>query len=159
MTIELMRADERDIPFIMECERRPDYERLVGRWDAAQHRATMADPDWLYLLGGEGGVPGGFAMLSGLTQGHGDLYLKRIASHDAGQGFGKPFLAAVTDWAFAKAGAHRFWLKVVADNARARHVYHALGFADEGVVRDVIDGAVTGAEFIQMAILKPDWKR
>ena len=31
-----------------------------------------------------------------------NLYLKRIAVHDADEGFEKPFLAAVMDWVFTQ---------------------------------------------------------
>ena len=33
----------------MAIERRPRYDRLVGRWDEAQHRAEMAGPSVRYF--------------------------------------------------------------------------------------------------------------
>jgi RimJ/RimL family protein N-acetyltransferase len=34
---------------------------------------------------------------------------------------------------FDELGAHRLWLDVFEHNARARHVYRSMGFAEEGV--------------------------
>ena len=160
MAIELRRATEADIPFVMQCERRPGYDIYVGRWEADRHRATMADPDWHYLIGARDGVEGGIAILSGLTGYHKNLHLKRIASRDAGTGFGKPFLAAIIAWAFTGTTAERFWLEVVDHNARGRHVYRAVGMIEEGVVRgafDRLDGGGRGG-FIQMSVLKSEWE-
>ncbi|HTQ13040.1 MAG TPA: GNAT family N-acetyltransferase [Rhizomicrobium sp.] len=160
MTVTLRRATEADIPFVMACERRPGYDVHVGRWEAEQHRATMADPDWCYLAGLRDGAPAGIAILSGLTHRNKNLHLKRIASHDAGTGFGKSFLKAIIAWAFSETKAERFWLEVVDHNTRGRHVYAAAGMVEEGVVRgafDRIDGTGRG-DFIQMSILKREWQ-
>ena len=58
--------------------------------------------------------------------------LRRIAVTKAGGGFGRPFLAALIAWVFANTDAQRFYLHVRNENERARHVYAALGFVDEG---------------------------
>jgi RimJ/RimL family protein N-acetyltransferase len=161
MTITLRRAEPSDIAFIMGCERRPGYDDLVGRWPEAQHRETMAHPNWLYLLGArEGQAPGGFVLLRDMAEvekNHGNLYLKRIAVHDAGAGFGRPFLAAAIDWVFANTPTHRFWLEVVEDNARAAHVYRSLGFVEEGRVREAFRHGTGRGSYIQMSLLKPEW--
>jgi len=159
--MSLRRATEADLGFIMDCERRPGYEPFVGSWEAPQHRATMEDPDWCYLIGSRDGVDGGFVILSGMNHRNRCLLLKRIASRDAGQGFGKAFLAEVTDWVFAETNTHRFWLEVVEDNPRARHVYTSLGWKEEGVEREAFDrrdGPGRG-NFVLMAMLKPEWRR
>ena len=41
MTITLRPATEADIPFVMATERMPGFERTVGRWEEAAHRAEM----------------------------------------------------------------------------------------------------------------------
>ena len=46
----MRRATERDIPFVMACERRPGYGPFVGRWTEETHRARMADPELSYLV-------------------------------------------------------------------------------------------------------------
>ncbi len=131
--VTLVRAGVGDIPFIMATERRPGYDSLVGRFPEDEHRAHLADDNWLYFLGlDDAGAPQGIAILQNRNTPGGSEFLRRIAVTDAGQGFGKPFLSAVIDWVFANSDAQRFWLSVHNDNARARHVYAALGFQEEG---------------------------
>lgn len=159
MPVALARATPRDIALIMKMERRPGYEPFVGRWSEDQHRDAMADGNYLYWLGSPSeGAPAGFAILRDLDDPHGNIYLKRICVMDAGQGFGRRFLTALTDWVFGQTQTHRFWLEVAEGNARARHVYTTLGFVEEGRAREVYmrpDG--TRESNLQMSILKPEW--
>ncbi|HEX4859659.1 MAG TPA: GNAT family N-acetyltransferase [Rhizomicrobium sp.] len=161
MHITLRPATLSDIAFIMACERRPGYEHFVGRWAEEKHRAVMADKDFRYLVAHEDKTPLGFVILHSTWLRPQNLYLKRIAVHDADKGHGKRVLAAVTDWVFAETDTERFWLEVVEANPRARHVYRALGWAEEGIVRDAYFDDATGARgsFVQMSILKTEWKR
>jgi diamine N-acetyltransferase len=161
MSTALRPATVEDIPFIMACESRPGYAAFVGAWLDDQHRATMADPVWKYLIGSKDGADRGFVILNGIADRRRNMLLKRIAVHDANAGFGKPFLAAAVDWVFANTNTHRLQLEVVEENARARHVYRALGFADEGFLRECYDHPESGARanMILMSILKPEWKK
>jgi RimJ/RimL family protein N-acetyltransferase len=155
----LARATAHDISFIMACERRPDYERLVGRWPEAQHIATMAEPDFIYLVGSADGERRGFVILHDRFLGFPNLYLKRVAVHDANRGFGRVLLAAVTDWVFANTETHRFWLEVVETNTRAAHVYRSLGWREEGCVREAfVEPDGTRGSYIQMSLLRPEWQ-
>jgi diamine N-acetyltransferase len=160
VNIDLIRASHPDIPFIMACERRPGYERLVGRWPEEQHAATMRDPDFTYLLGADAGRnPQGFAILRDRFLGFPNLYLKRVAVHDAERGFGSRFLDAVMDWVFSETETHRFWLEVVETNARAAHVYRSLGWIEEGKVREAfVEADGMRGSYLQMSILRPEWE-
>ena len=73
-----------------------------------------------------------------------------------GQGLGTAATAMIIDFGFDGLDLHRIELEVYAFNERARHVYEALGFVEEGVKRDALwqDGAFHDA--IVMAILAPD---
>jgi RimJ/RimL family protein N-acetyltransferase len=125
-------ATEADIPFILAVERGPGYDALVGRFDEAEHRANLADSDWLYFIGeDEAGTPRGIAILQHRTTRDGSEFLRRIAVADAGAGFGRPFLAALIEWVFAQQEIDRFRLHVRKINTRARHVYQSLGFVDD----------------------------
>jgi diamine N-acetyltransferase len=158
MTILLRVAEPSDIAFIMECERRPDYERFVGRWPEEKHRAFMAHPEFTYLVANEDGAPLGFAILHEWMLRPQNLYLKRIAVHDTDKGHGRRMLSALNDWVFAETETHRFWLEVVEHNLRAQHVYEQHGFVTEGIVREGYeedDG--TRGSFVQMSLLKSDW--
>jgi ribosomal protein S18 acetylase RimI-like enzyme len=161
MSVTLRPADESDIAFIMACERRPGYEKFVGRWPEEKHRAVMADKDFRTLVArGEDGDLG-FAILHSTWLRPQNLYLKRIAVHDAEKGHGKRVLAALTDWVFANTDTHRFWLEVVEANPRARRVYRAMGWSEEGIVREAYydDALARRGSFVQMSILRSEWRR
>ncbi|MEO0493909.1 MAG: GNAT family protein [Actinomycetota bacterium] len=55
-----------------------------------------------------------------------------------GQGLGTAATSRVIDFVFDDLGLHRLELEVFAFNERARHVYEALGFVEEGVRRDAL---------------------
>jgi diamine N-acetyltransferase len=129
----LRRATEADIPFIHATERLPGYKPLVGRFEEPEHRANLADPNWLYFIAlDDAGTPRGFAILQDRLKRDGNCFLRRIAVTQAGRGFGKPFLATLIGWVFADTADTRFWLSVRAGNDRARHVYESLGMREEG---------------------------
>jgi diamine N-acetyltransferase len=148
-----------DVAAIMGIERRPGFEALVGRSAEADHRAMLARAGFAYRLGiGAGGQAVAFAILSGLGDPHGNLYLKRVAAVRPGEGIGTAFLARVIDEAFETLGAWRFHLDCFAGNARAQSAYAKLGFTRDGVLRQAYrlpDG--TRTDLVLMALLKPEW--
>jgi catechol 2,3-dioxygenase-like lactoylglutathione lyase family enzyme len=160
MSVTLRPADISDIAFIMECERRPGYEGFVGRWPEEKHRAVMADKDFRYLVARNDSGDTGFVTLHSNWLRPQNLYLKRIAVHDADKGNGKAILAAIHAWVFTETDTERFFLEVVERNHRARHVYRVMGWVEEGVVRDAYLDARTGrrGSFVQMSILRSDWR-
>src|SRR5262249_35547888 len=113
MSIALRPAEPSDIPFIMACERRPDYERFVGRWPEEKHRAVMANGEFRYLIARDGDRNAGFVILHSTWLRPQNLYLKRIAVHDAEKGVGKRILGALHKWVFTSTDTERFWLEVV----------------------------------------------
>jgi diamine N-acetyltransferase len=157
--ISLTRGTPDDITLVMSAERQPDYEWSVGRWTEAQHRGALASPDCIYLIGGRTGeAPQGFAILRELDQPYGNVCLKRIAVLEAGRGFGQAFMEAVMDWVFTQTQTHRFWLDVIEQNVRGRHVYTKLGFVEEGRKRDAhILPNGTRTSYRLMSILRPEW--
>ena len=108
----------------MAIERSPDFELCVARSEEGEHRAMLNSPSHAYRLGvGETGAIEAFAILRGLGDVHGNLYLKRVAVARPGQGLGTAFLSLVLDEAFGPMGAERFYLDCFADNARAQAAY------------------------------------
>ena len=159
--VVLRLATPADVAFIMATERLPDAAAYVSRWDEARHRAGIDGETMAYLIGARGGgEPEGFAILGDLDERNGNVLLYRIVSVRPGTGFGRPFLAAVVDWAFRNTGVYRLWLDVVAGNARARHVYETAGFAFEGVMRQsYLTVAGERVDLAIMSLLRPDWER
>jgi diamine N-acetyltransferase len=156
----LRRATRQDISTIMEIERQPGFEQLVGNSARGIHEQLIADPGHAYLLGlGDDGTVRGFAILRGVGDPTGGIYLKRIAIRDPGQGFGSTLLASAIDWAFSLGDCHRFHLDHFVDNVRAHRAYEKCGLRQEGVLREahrLPDGRF--ADLVVMAILRPEWE-
>ena len=158
LTLCAARAD--DIAAIMAIERLPGYEGFVGRSEEAEHRTMLGSPSYAYRLGVDAtGAIEAFAILRGLDDPHGGLYLKRVVAARPGRGLGVGFLSLLLDEAFGELKAHRFWLDCFADNARAQRAYGKLGFAREGVLREAYrlpDGS--RKDLVVMGLLKPEWQ-
>jgi RimJ/RimL family protein N-acetyltransferase len=155
----LRRGGVEDILYIMATERRPGYDLIVGRWTEAAHLAAIVNPAYAYLVGTDAaGGSAGFVILRDLDDPHSNVCLKRIAVEQPGRGFGSTLLRLALSWTFSETLAHRIWLEVVADNSRARHVYAAAGFVEEGLLRQawlLPDGG--RIDLILMSVLRADW--
>ena len=80
----------------------------------------------------------GFAILCGLTSVNRIVELKRVAVSQPGEGIGREALRPIMSKSFVDLSAHRLWRDVYTDNERARRTYLALGFVEEGTMRDCI---------------------
>ncbi|MGV3550717.1 GNAT family N-acetyltransferase [Rhizobium sp.] len=158
--VSLHRAAPADIETIMEIERQPEFEHLVGRSARSIHEELVADPGHAYLLGlGDDGAVRGIAILRGIGDPMGGIYLKRIAIRDPGQGFGSAMLAAVIDWAFSLGDVNRFHLDHFTTNSRAHRAYEKCGLRQEGVLREAYRLPEGGfADLAVMAILRSEWE-
>lgn len=155
--IQLDRATEADIPFIMATERMPGYGALVGRWDEAKHRAAMNDGRHAYFVGRRGNSPIGFLIIRDWNSPERVSLLKRIAVAEPGQGDGKALLRAALDAVFEQTQIHRLWIGVFPENERARRAYEAVGFVAEGVARGNAFFGGTHRDEMTLAILRPEW--
>jgi len=157
--VRLRDATPDDLDFILALENRPEYLDLVYRWPRDQHLASLKDPNLRYLVGeDEAAEACGFAILRGLTLPERAIELKRVAVATPGQGQGSALLRAVIAQVFEDLGAHRLWLDVYADNARAQAAYRGLGFVEEGRLRD---GALRPDGFVSlilMSILEQEYR-
>jgi RimJ/RimL family protein N-acetyltransferase len=155
--IQLDRATEGDLPFIMATERLPGYEALVGRWDEEKHRVAVADGRHAYFVGRRAGSPIGFLIIRDWNSAERVSLLKRIAVAEPGQGNGKELLRAALDVVFEQTNIHRLWLGVFPENERARRAYEAVGFVAEGVARGSAFFAGAHRDELTLAILRPEW--
>jgi hypothetical protein len=85
-TLTILRADASAIPFVMATERSENFDRFVGRWDEAQHRAALADGRHVYFLGRDGGAPVGFVIVRDWGSPERVALIKRMAVARAGAG-------------------------------------------------------------------------
>jgi RimJ/RimL family protein N-acetyltransferase len=156
--LTLRAAATGDLDAIMAIERTPGFGRWVGHSSAEQHRAMIDDANYVYLVGEADGEVVAFAILRDLDDPHGNRYLKRVAVARPDEGVGGAFLARVVDWAFDRAGAHRFWLDCFSHNARAQRVYEKLGFTRDGVLREAYVGADgVRRDLTMMALTRSQW--
>lgn len=60
-----------------------------------------------------------------------------IGEKDAwSKGYGSEAIVLLLDWLFNDRGAHRVWLEVFPENARAQRAYEKVGFVREGTLRE-----------------------
>jgi len=141
----------------MTTERLDGYEELVGRWSEAQHRAALTDNRHAYFIARLEAQDVGFAIVRDWASPERVACIKRIAVSSPGQGYGKLLLAGLIDHIFRNTDAHRLWLGVFPDNARARRAYEAVGLKAEGLARgSAFFGGVYRDELV-MALLRPEW--
>lgn len=129
--LEIVRATEADIPFIMATERLPANEGLVGRWAAGEHRQGLADGGNAYFVGLVEGAQVGFVIVQRWASVDGAALIRRIIVAEPGKGVGRALLSKVLDAIFSETDASRVWLNVFPHNERAQKSYAALGFRFE----------------------------
>jgi RimJ/RimL family protein N-acetyltransferase len=133
-----------DIPAIVALEQTHFARQFVGQWSKERHRATLTGGDAKYVICETvAGQPQAYAILRGLAGDGRAVELKRIVVAVPGQGLGRKILTEIVRMAFEDLRAHRLFLDVFEDNARARHLYESLGFVYEGIMRHAAqrDGA------------------
>jgi RimJ/RimL family protein N-acetyltransferase len=157
--LKVHRADEADLPYIMATERIAGFEDLVGRWDAAQHQAALADRRYAYFVARDGSDPVGFAIMRDWASPEQVTLLKRIAVARPGIGYGRAVLTQLVNLVFSETEAYRLWLGVFPDNGRARKAYERAGFRAEGIARGSAYLGGLHRDELVMAILRPDWLR
>lgn len=156
--LSIARAEASAIPFVMATERTDGFDRFVGRWDEARHRAAFADGRHVYFIGRAGGEPVGFAIVRDWAAPERVASIKRIAVARPGQGHGRALLAQVVDAVFNETNAWRVWLGVFPENLRARRAYEAVGFKAEGVARGSAFFYGAHRDELVMAVLRPEWE-
>ena len=97
-------------------------------------------------------------LLAGLASPNRAIELRRIVVSEPGRRLGRTALALVLDHAFTLLDAHRVWLDVMVHNERARRAYRAVGFVEEGVLRDALLGDGGYESLVVMSILAGEWR-
>jgi len=158
MGLDLVRAEQSHVSFIMATERAKGYEALVGSWDEARHRAALADGSHACFVGYEAGEPIGFAILRFWDSPERVTLVRRVAVVRPGQGHGRRLLAAVVDRAFRETQVHRLQIGLFPHNLRARRAYEAVGFRAEGVSRGSAFFHGEHRDELVMSLLRPEWE-
>jgi RimJ/RimL family protein N-acetyltransferase len=104
------------------------------------------------------GVLAGRAGLFGVDElaRHGEVGLTLLPEH-RGQGLGQDVLRVLLGYAFRSRNLRRVRLQSLASNERALGAYRAVGFAEEGRLREHawVEGAYE--DIVLLAVLRADW--
>ena len=147
-----------DIDSIVALERSAPAREFVGQWSSERHSNTLASPDARYFVSqSPAGTVDAYAILRGLSESSGAVELKRIVVARPGQGLGRRILSELIRIAFEDLHAHRLFLDVFEDNARARHLYESLGFVYEGVLREAAQRDGTYVNLHLMSLLAHEY--
>lgn len=148
-----------DIPAILALERTPFAREFVGQWSEERHRATLEGGDGHhYVSETEWGEVQGYVILRGINEDSRAIELKRIVVAVPERGLGRSMLKEVMRIAFRELGAHRLFLDVFEDNARARHLYESVGFQYEGVMREAANRDGRWYNLRLMSILESEYR-
>jgi len=151
-------ANSSDIPAIVALERKPMAREFVGQWSEERHRATLAGGDARYYVSEtDRGEVEAYAVLRGIEEASHSIEIKRIVVAVPERGLGRRILRELTRIAFRELGAHRLFLDVYEDNARARHLYESLGFHYEGVMREAAQRDGAWCNLHLMSILEAEY--
>jgi diamine N-acetyltransferase len=152
-------ATPADVPAMVALERTPMALEFVGQWSEERHRATLAGGDARYYVSEtEWGEVQAYAILRGINEASRAIELKRIVVAVPERGLGRRMLKELMRIAFRELGAHRFFLDVYDDNARARHLYESLGFKYEGVMREAAHREGQWCNLRLMSILESEYR-
>ena len=95
--------------------------------------------------------------LRGVHEDSRSIELKRIVVAVPERGLGRRILRELIRIGFRELGAHRLFLDVYEDNARARHLYKSLGFRYEGVMREAAQRDGAWCNLHLMSILESEY--
>lgn len=154
--LEIVRATEADIPFIMATERLPGNEGLVGRWQRDEHEQALADPGNAYFIGKADGSPVGFVIVQHWASEDGATLIRRIIVADPAKKIGRALLSKVIDTIFAETNASRVWLNVFPHNERAQRAYAGIGFRFQDRAKFPASGSNTS---LLMVLQRAEWRQ
>ncbi len=99
----------------------------------------------------------GYAILRGLAEAGRSIELKRIVVGTPERGLGRKMITELLRIVFDELRAHRLFLDVFEDNARARHLYESLGFVYEGTMRDAAQRNGSWCNLLLMSMLEEEY--
>ncbi len=159
--IRLRPTTEDDLEQVLALEADPDNAPFILRWPQAAHLAAISDPDRAHLMveAKDSGETIGYLILAAIQSPHRSIEFVRVTVDRKGEGYGRECLRAVKRLAFDSLGAHRLWLDVMDHNARARALYLAEGFVEEGTLRESIEVDGRRVSLTVLSMLEPEYRQ
>jgi RimJ/RimL family protein N-acetyltransferase len=138
--VALRTVEDADLPFLRRHWNAPDYRRWFARSDpttAAGVREALDAEDAVHFLACRGEEPVGFAWLFDVDDVAGRAELGYWVRADAqGEGYATETAELALEYAFDERRLHKVSARVLEGNEPSRRVLEALGFAEEGVLRE-----------------------
>lgn len=157
--LSLRPTGDADLDFVVATERDPEASPFVTVRAREQHLEIVErDRGREHLIVEVAGEPAGFAIVAGLGRPHNNIEVGTYVIARRGEGLGRRALRLIVERCFAEHGAHRVWLDAVDHNDRARRAYEAVGFRQEGEMREAWrapDG--TYETLVVLSILDREW--
>ncbi|HOJ77348.1 MAG TPA: HAD-IA family hydrolase [Bacillota bacterium] len=136
----IRRTEQTDIGFVTEAENHPENSMFVSQWTEKEHLQALQDEAVLHLTIETklNKKRVGYLIIAGINNPNKNIELKRIVIVDKGLGYGKETIQLIKNLIFKQYNAHRLWLDVKLNNIRARTLYQAAGFKEEGILRECL---------------------
>lgn len=149
-----------DLDFVLAAEQHPDNRPFILPWSRERHITALGDSDMAHRIveRATDGKPIGFFMLAGRSNLHRSIEFRRAVVTAKGEGYGRSTVHAIKRLAFTELNAHRLWLDVMENNARARRLYQSEGFVVEGVLRECLRTDSRYQSLVVMSILAPEYQ-
>ena len=136
--VNIRLTDLKDLTAVLAAEQHPENAPYVLQWSRTRHRQAIDNPDEVHWSVEVAGRWIGYVLLGGLQNPDKALNIRRVVIIEKGQGYGKQTLQHIQRYGFEHCQMHRLWLDVKSDNHRARALYRAVGFVEEGLLRDAM---------------------
>jgi diamine N-acetyltransferase len=129
-----------DLDFVVSVEQDARNLPFIAPWERTQHEGAIRFPDSRHFIveAGDDWAHVGFVILQGCRNPSRSVELKRIALQTQGRGLGRACVRLLKQLVFRDLHAHRFWLDVLSQNARALGLYASEGFVEEGRLRETV---------------------
>jgi diamine N-acetyltransferase len=156
--VSIRKSTVADLDFVIAAENAEENAPNVLQWSREQHIAALHSEDILHAIIEADGKSVGYAITAGLKDSNKAIELRRIVVVEKGRGYGRAAIQLFKKLAFEELKAHRLWLDVREYNIGARNLYKALGFIEEGYIRECI---LLNDKYIShyiMSILEQEYK-
>lgn len=147
-----------DLDFVGSVENDAGNRPFITPWERVQHEGAVRFPDFRHFIveAGAGWPSAGFVILQGCRNPHASIELKRLVLQAKGLGYGRACVRLLAEMAFRDLGAHRFWLDVKSENARALALYRSEGFVEEGRLRESVRSGSGFDSLIVLSLLRSE---
>jgi RimJ/RimL family protein N-acetyltransferase len=157
--LRLRPTQESDLEFVLAAEQDENNSPYIGQWSRQQHLDTFSNHDFFHLVAENTAENRqiGYVILQDINSPDLSLQLRRIVIIEKSKGYGTEVLRQVKRLAFKQLSVHRLWLDVMSNNKRARRVYLAQGFVEEGILRECLKIGDRFESLVIMSILRQEY--